>query len=196
MAKKKKKSHSTRRRSMGALNPSGPIVKLATLAAGYFLGDTINAQIDKILPASLLSTTTSAGIPDMAMKYAVPAVEIGVGGYLLMSKKKPSMIKTVAGGIIAGAGLRKALKAAGIVSGYQAVPVIGKRRVAGYQSVPVLGGVPSQLSGGASPFSGPVPNQLSGYRVNGYRPNGSKVLGGVGDWNGGSGLLSHSGLAS
>lgn len=196
MAKRKHKKTSRRRRmsGMGAINPSSPIVKLAALAAGYFLGDTINAQIDKVLPASLLSTSSAAGVPDTAMKYAVPAVEVGIGGALLMSKKK-SMVKVVVGGVLAGAGLRKGLKAAGIVSGYQAVPVIGRRRVAGYQSVPVIGAVPNQLSGGASRYAGPVPDQLSGYRVNGYRTNGSNVMGAI-DSSNGSGLLSHSGCMS
>ena len=88
------------------------------------------------------------------------------------------MIKTVGGGVLAGAGLKRALKSFNIISGYQGVPVIG-RRMGAYQGVPVIGGVrPSQLAGG--------PGQLQGYRVNGmpgnngYVPNGSgtsKIMG-------------------
>ena len=71
-----------------------------------------------------------------------------------------------------GAGIRRALSVMGIMSGYQAVPVIGRHRMAGYQNTPVLGGVPPQLSG--------RPAQLQGFRVNGYRPTGSGVMGGIG----------------
>lgn len=157
----------SRHRSVGALNPSSSMVKLASLAAGYFIGDTVNDQINKFAPASIVSPTD----PKSIMAYAIPAAELGIGGMLLLSKKKQGMLKTVAGGILAGAGLKAMLKKAGIIAGYQSVPVIG-----GYQSVPVVGSVPNMLTG-ASPYSGVVPNQLSGYRVNGYRPNGSRVMG-------------------
>jgi len=139
---------------------------IGSLAAGYFLGNTINDAIDKMLPAPAAGTTSS--LPKFVM-----AGEIGLGGLLLLKKRK-SLITTGLGGILAGAGIHRALKSAGIVSGYQSVPVIG-RRMAGYQSVPVIGRVPAQLSG--------MPSQLQGFRVNGYRPvgSGSNVMGSVGN---------------
>lgn len=163
-----KKKHHKRRRSVGALNPRSPIVMLGSLAAGYLLADTINTPIDKLV--------TTAKIPAVA----VTAGEVGVGALLLMSKKKSGtmgLVKTVAGGILAGAGIKRALKQFNIISGYQSVPVIG-RRMAGYQAVPVVGGVrPAQLAGAPAQLQG-------GFRVNGpnngYIPtgSGSKVMGG------------------
>jgi hypothetical protein len=167
MAKKKR---TYRRKKMGAFNPNGLIVKAAAVAAGYFLGDTINAQVDKILPASMTAATATG-----MTSYLPAAAEVGIGGLLLLSKKKPSIIKTAIGGVLAGAGLRRGLKKAGVVTGYQSVEVIG-----GYNQVPVMGNVPPQLSG--------VPPQLSGYmtsRVNGFKT--SRVVGGC---DNGSGLMS------
>jgi hypothetical protein len=119
------------------------------------------------------------------MTNTVMGVEIGLGGLLLLSKKK-SMPMTIAGGILAGAGLKLALKKTGIISGYQSVPVIGanRHRMAGYQSVPVLGntGMPPQLAG-------KLPGQLQGFRVNGYGSQGSGVMNGAGQ---GSGLMKES----
>ncbi len=143
---KAKKHH--RRVGRASLNPKSPLVMLGATAVGYLLADTINGQIDKILPAPPAGGTSS--------------------------------LPTIAGGVLAGAGLKRALKKFGVITGYQAVPVIGKR-MAGYQAVPVIGRVPSQLSG--------TPSQLEGFRVNGYTPtgSGSKVMGSV-DCNSGSGI--------
>ena len=169
MAKKRKGSK--RRRRVGALGLSkkGTGMKLLALGAGYLLADTINTQIDKFLPK-----TTDAGgaqVPNQTIGYIG---QIGLGGLLLMSKKE-SMIKTLAGGVLAGSGLKRALKSMGVISGYQSVPVIGRPRpkMSGYQSVPVIGNtvVPPQLSG-------KTPAQLQGYRVNGYTSAGSGVMGG------------------
>lgn len=173
MAKRKThhKKHRKHSRKVGALNPSSGMTKLISLAAGYFLADTINPVIDKVVPATVLSSTTAA-------KYIPAAAEIGLGGYLLMKKGKASMLKTVAGGVVAGAGIKRMLRNTGTITGYQSVPVIGaaRKHVAGYQSVPVIGAMPAQLNG--------VPEQLSGYRVNGlgaYLPqgSGSNVMGSV-----------------
>jgi hypothetical protein len=184
----RRKKHTRRRHHrarVGALNPKQPVVQLAAVALGYFLADTINTSIDKVIPASISTATDFK-------KYIPGAVETGLGAYLLLSKGRASLIKTGIGGIVAGAGLKRLLVQAGVVTGYQAVPVIGthhRRRMAGYQSVPVVGGIPGQLQG--------VPVQLQGYRVNGpgYMPNGSGVPGmnginGIGniDGRGGSGI--------
>lgn len=163
----KRKHHSKRHhRRVGAsmLSPRSPLVMIGALAAGYFLGDTINGAIDKAIPAPAAGTTSM-------MPKIVMAGEIGIGGLLLLKKRK-SLITTGFGGVLAGAGIRRALKTMGIVSGYQNVPVIG-RRMAGYQNVPVIGGMPAQLSG--------TPAQLQGFRVNGYKPvgSGSNVMGSV-----------------
>lgn len=172
MAKKKKSYH--RRKSVGAINPKAPIVMAATVAIGYFMGDTINAQLDKVIPASML---TSTGIT----KYVPAVAEVGIGA-ALMKMGKPSLLKSAAGGIMVGAGLKRGLQKAGVVTGglggYQSVPALG-----GYQSVPALGKVPSQLTG-------TLPDMLSGYNVNGYRPNGSRVMAGM---NSGSGITNDAG---
>lgn len=172
MAHKRRKGHRGhkrhRRRRVGALalNPNRPEIKLAAVALGYFLlADQLNGAIDKVVPDSVKTATDFK-------KYIPGAAEAGLGAMLLMSKKKPSLIKTAAGGILAGAGLKRLLVQAGVVTGYQSVPVIGRmgrRRMAGYQSVPVIGATPPQLSG--------TPAQLQGYRVNGpgYVPHGSGV---------------------
>jgi hypothetical protein len=115
----------------------------------------------------------------------LPFAEIGLGGLLLL-KGKPSLLKTAAGGILAGAGIKAALKKFGVISGYQSVPVIGGKRIRGYQSVPVIGAYdqasPSvaQLAGQNEPGAN-TPAALKGYGVNGlvpgYQPNGSGVMG-------------------
>jgi hypothetical protein len=181
MAKRKKGTHHRRRHRIGAmsLNAGSPLVKAAALAAGYFLGDTINTQVDKVLPASM-TATTATGISG----YLPSVLELGLGGFLLLSKKSPGMVKTITGGIVAGAGLRRALKKSGVVSGFNMVPVI-----AGFNRVPVIGNIPAQLAGN-------IPAQLAGgYRtaanrgLNGFRT--SRVLGSHSANLGGSGLTNN-----
>jgi hypothetical protein len=173
MAKKIKSKKRKGARRVGAFNPSSGTAKLIAVAVGYLLADTINGAIDKALPASVLTPTN----PQSMVKYIPAAAQVGIGGYLLMSKGKSSIIKTLAGGVLAGSGVKRVLKATGVIAGYQAVPVIGKanHKMAGYQSVPVVGGIPAQLAGS--------PAQLAGYRVNGagYTPagSGSGVMGAV-----------------
>jgi len=151
---------------------------LASLALGYFAADTINGGIDKLNTVPVTATNTTGTRVGATL---VTGAQLGVGGLLLLSKKKAGtmgMVKTVAGGVLAGAGIKRALKQAKIISGYQMVPAIG-RRMGGYQNVPTIGGTrPAQLAG--------TPAQLAGYRVNGvpngYVPNGSgtsKVMGAV-----------------
>lgn len=179
MAKKKRKSRRRRVSGIGAaLNPSSPIAKVAALAAGYLLADKINGAISSIVPASQAATVGKI----------LPYAEVGLGGLLLM-KGKSSLVKTAAGGLLAGAGLKTVLTQLGVVKGYQSVPVIGAaKRVAGYQAVPVIGSAdtPAQLQGIDTPA------QLQGYRINGYTPNGSgvgRVMGSL--YANGSGLNQH-----
>jgi hypothetical protein len=184
----KKKQRRSRRRRVGAmsLNPGSPLVKVASLAAGYFLGDTINTQVDKVLPASMTAATATG-----VTAYVPSILELGVGGALLLMKGKPSIIKTVAGGVIAGAGLRRALKKAGVVTGFNMVPVI-----AGFNRVPVINGVPAQLSGTPAQLAGYLTAANRGGGLSGFRT--SRVMGKVGslqDQYGGSGITnSGSGL--
>jgi len=172
MAKAKKRKS----RKVGALSfaPGGMLVKVAAIAAGYLiLADPINKELDKLFKKSPdtppAPPATTAGFMDNIDIVGVG--EAGIGA-LLLFMGRPSMLKTIAGGVLLGAGVKK-LTDKSAVGGYQSVPVIGsRRRVAGYQSVPVIGNTPAQLAG--------TPAQLQGYRVNGYKPNGSGVMGRVG----------------
>lgn len=194
---KKSKGGKRRRRSAGALNLNSPVVKLLAIGGGFFVGDTINAQVDKIIPIK----PTDPAVPGSPDKNATMKTvgTIGLGGLLLLNKKGSPMVKgvtTIAGGVLAGAGLRRALKQMGVIKGYQNVPVIGKRRMAGYQNVPVIGmnGAPAQLQG-----MGGAPAQLQGFRVNGglgqngYGSQGSGVMGSVMSANANGSGLSNSG---
>lgn len=190
--KKKRSKKGGRRRSMGAINAQSPLVRLAAVAGGFFMGDTINGAIDKVLPKTTTGTPPVSTI-SKATNTAAIVGEVGIGGLLLMGKKGGTvgLVKTVAGGVLAGAGIRRALKQLGVMQGYQSVPVIGRHRMAGYQSVPVIGtnGAPAQLQG--------VPSQLQGFRVNGglgfngYGAQGSGVMGSV---SRGSGITTGSDL--
>lgn len=181
MAKGKKRK-STRRRRMGAavgLNPKSPVMKIAAAAAGYLLADTINGAVDKVIPKKTgtttdpsTGTTTTQQNPIVSDKI-LGVVQVGLGALLLM-KGKPSLIKTAAGGLLAGSGAKRALKSFGVISGYQSVPVIGRRRIAGYQSVPVIGGrTPAQLQGVPAQLQGVQDDYPGGFRVNGYVSQGS-----------------------
>lgn len=186
MAKRKKRSHRRRSRRVGALSLGGKKntgLKLLSVAGGFLLGDMINGAIDKVLPGSTDATTNIKTI-DPNMKRIAAIGEIGIGGLLLL-KKKQSTITTVAGGILAGAGLKRGLYAMGVLKGYQSVPVIGRHRMSGYQSVPVIGNtaMPPQLAGR-------TPAQLQGYRVNGYTPHGSG-MGVLAGENAGSGITTN-----
>lgn len=199
---RRKKRHVThhRRRShrrVGAFGLKGKdsALKLAALAGGFLLGKAINNQVDKI--AAKISPQSGATTnPNNIAGSTIPAVaasigEIGLGGLLLMRKQSGGMGKylQIAGGVLAGAGLRRVLGSLGIMTGYQSVPVIGKHRMAGYQSVPVIGRnvIPAQLAGSG------MPAQLQGFRVNGYRPTGSGVMGKIGAVEGGSGITNTGG---
>lgn len=192
MAKRRKKSGRRRSRRVGAFKMGGKDtgLKLAALAGGFFLGDMINGQIDKLLTKTTAATATTPATTSSTPTMLATVGEIGLGGLLLMRKKQAGimgMVVPVGGGLLAGAGIRRALKTMGIITGYQSVPVIGRHRMAGYQSVPVIGKTytPPQLSG--------KPAQLQGYRVNGYTSAGSGVMGSVGAVDSGSGITNTGG---
>lgn len=194
---RRKRHHSRRkshRRSVGAFRLGGGDtgMKLLAIGAGYFLGDTINDMVDKVLP----KTTDATPVPTQSGQTMAVVGEIGLGGLLLMKKKsgQTGMLMGVAGGILIGAGAKRALKVMKVITGYQSTPVIGMpmRRAAGYQNTPVIGGnvTPGQLTGR-------TPMQLSGYRSQGsgvgaYTNQGSGVMGAIGSCDGttGSGITS------
>lgn len=185
--------HRRRRRHVGGFGLKGKdtTLKLLSLAGGFFMGKTINAGVDKII-----TKMTPAATPPVANTQSVSTIatvgEIGVGGLLLMMRKPggtTGKIMKVAGGVLAGAGIRRAIGQMGFMNGFQSVPVIGRHRMAGYQSVPVIGQrtIPPQLAGNR------MPAQLQGFRVNGYTPTGSGVMGSIGAIEGGSGLTNTGG---
>jgi hypothetical protein len=174
MARTKKRGRKSRRVGASKLNPGSTLIKLIAVGAGYLLGDTLNSAIDKALPAPTVPTAgVKPSLMDSVVKYGPVVAAVGIGAMLLLKKGKPSLIKTGAGGILLGAGLKRAIAQFGRVSGYQATPVIGRRRMAGYQATPVIGTMPAALTG--------RPSQLEGFRVNGYSPvgSGSKVMGSI-----------------
>ena len=190
---RRRKHHSPARRKhyrrVGALNmgKKDTGMKLLAVGAGFLLADTINGAIDSAYqkatttPATATTPATTASIPNTT----IGVVQTGIGGLLLMRKKSGGMNTALklGGGVLAGAGLKRLLKGMGVLKGYQAVPVIGRHRMAGYQSVPVIGGTPPQLAG-------KMPGQLQGYRVNGYTPAGSGVMGAI---ENGSGITTNTG---
>lgn len=174
MAKRKRK-HSRAHRRVGAFGSKGGTgLKLLAVAGGFFAGPTINGWVDKVLPK-----TTPAGSTTPVPNENIGILgEVGLGGLLLMRRKggKASTYTALAGGVLAGAGLRRLAKKMGMMSGYQSVPVIGRHRMTGYQSVPVIGNTmtPPQLAGPARPA------QLQGYNVGAYTSAGSGVMNGCG----------------
>lgn len=165
MAKGKKAKKSThRRRRIGAakLNPNSMVVKLISAIVGFFFADKFNPLLDKLIPATV----------DQKI---VGIAQAGVGTLLIMSKAKQSRgalpwIKSVGGGVLLGTGAKRALKAFGVISGYQRVPVVG-----GYGAVPVVGVANRRHLNGYSP------NQaLNGYNV----PRPMNVMGSMGSGSG------------
>lgn len=186
----KRKKHHKKMGAARSAKGAGMLIKLASVAVGYLAADKINDKLDKSFTPTPKLDANGQPIADTMTPNVILAGELGLGG-LLMLKKMPvknRMAKTaitVAGGVLVGAGLKRAMKKLGVIHGYQSVPVIGRHRMAGYQSVPVIGGVPNQLSG--------VPNQLtggyipSGSSMNGYKSQGSGVMGSMDP--SGSGIL-------
>lgn len=190
MARGRKRTQKRRRsRRVGGFKMGGKDtgVKLLAVGAGFLLGNMINAAVDKMLP----KTTDTVPVPTKGAQTAAMVGELGLGGALLLMKAGGTVGK-VAGGVLAGAGLKRALSVLGIMSGYQSVPVIGRHRMAGYQQTPVIGAIPAQLSGRTPP-------QLSGYRpagsgVGAYTSQGSGVMGSIGSCESGNGSgLNHTG---
>lgn len=153
MAKRKKGAH--RRRRVGALNMGSPLVKVAAVAAGYFLGDkTINPLIDKVTAGKVSDKVVGIG-------------QTGLGALLLLGKGRSGILKTAAGGLLAGSGLKRVMASFGTttttpaaVTGYQNVPVIG--RMGGYQNVPVIGAYSPGVAIGAYTIPSGNTNKVMG----------------------------------
>lgn len=164
MAKNKRKTKKThRRRRIGAMamKPTSPMVRIATIAIGFFFGDKLNTMLASMTGGKIDGKIVAAG-------------ELGIGAMLMLQKKNPSMFKTVLGGVFLGAGLKAGLKEFGImngIAGYGAVPVLGAKSMRGYGAVPVLGGYKTEGS-------------LNGYTTEGsLNGRDKKIMAGVGAHN-------------
>lgn len=126
--RKTAKRKTSRRRRVGAvaLNANSPLVKYGSIAAGFIMANMINAPLDKVIPTNIDSKLVAAG-------------QLGLGAALAF-KKKQTALTTIAGGVLMGAGLKRAMGAFGIgsIGSYQNVPVVG--RVGSYQNMPVIAG--------------------------------------------------------
>lgn len=155
---RRRKATTHRRRRIGAasMTTSNPILLIGTVAAGYFLAGTVNPLLDKIVPATM----------DQKI---VGAAETGIGALLLLKKGRKTMLTTVAGGVFAGAGLKRLMDAmktttTTAVTGWKQVPVIG----GGYKMVPVIG----------SPgYTVPNNAEMNGYNVPPAPSALSKIMG-------------------
>lgn len=167
----RKSSTHSRRRRIGAasMTASNPIVMIGSLAAGYFLAATpVNDALDKVIPATVDKKLVAAG-------------EAGIGALLLMGKGKKTMLKSIAGGVLAGAGLKRlvdAMKAPAptttttAVTGWKQVPVIG----GGYKMVPVIGAPGYTVPNNAGMNGYNVPNNNSMSKIMGCT-GGSDLVG-------------------
>jgi hypothetical protein len=155
--RRKAKGTTRRRRRIGAtasmLNPSSKLVQYGSIALGYIMGDKINDQLAKIIPASVDAKLVAAG-------------QAGLGAMLAFSKGKKSLLKTVGGGVLLGAGIKQGMAAFGMGSmgGYRSVPVLG-----GYNRVPVIGA--SRVGSYNT-----NPNGLNGYTVSPKNVSGAASL--------------------
>ena len=171
MARRKAKKRTSRRRrsvgGIGKLNASNPIVKFGSIAAGYFMGDKVNEQIDKAagdkMDGKLLAGLQTFG--GLVINGTVP-----LGKRKIVKPGVMGLIMTVGGGVLAGAGIKRGLSEFGIISGFSDVPVLG-----GYRSVPALNGynpTPGSHMGSyqvptpAGKVMGSVPGEIDGSGIN------------------------------
>lgn len=174
MAKKRKRSHHKRGGRVGAmsLNPKNPLLLIGSVGLGFLAADKVNAEIDKHMPVKSVAATatTAAGTAPVVNSTIVGGGMAGIGALLALKGRK-TLPKTVAGGFMIGVGIKRVLQDQGVLSGFQSVPVIG-RRMGGYQSIPVvgkigkIGKVPSILNGYTTspmPALSGVPNILNGH---------------------------------
>lgn len=181
MARRKRtRTRSRRRRRIGAmaLNPNSAIVQYGSIALGYLLlAKPIASAVDK----ALVNETDPDKVKN-AKKMIYGGMALGGAYFSFMDKGKKSMLKTVAGGMAIGAGLKNGLTAFGIgrITGYGMVPSIGN-----YGKVPAIGnGIGSYKT----------PGSLNGYATPGTLNNVmGKVKDGGNSSGDGSGILNDNG---
>ena len=149
--RKSKKTAPRRRRRVGALamTANSPLVTYGSIAIGFLAGDKIDEMLMKVVPATL----------DTKL---VGGAEVGLGAFLVYGKGKKSMVKTVVGGVLMGAGIKKSLRAFGVISGYQMIP-----SVTGYSDVNALGAAPVRKMAGYIPGKGLNGGYVAKVAVNG-----------------------------
>jgi hypothetical protein len=118
---RKAKTTTRRRRRISGVNAKSPIVQLGSIAAGYFLGDTINDALSKV--TGKLDPKIVAGIE-------------ALGGFLLTRKVK-SLPGQLIGGVLMGAGVKSGLKEFGVIKG---LPVVN-----GYRDMRAVSGLPAPV---------------------------------------------------
>lgn len=168
-----------RRRRVGAmaLNASSPMVKYGSLAAGFLvIAKPLNTAIDGLLPASV---KTMSGSPKI-----VAAAEAGLGALLFFGKGKKSLVKTLLGAVMLGAGVKRLMDsmatgapttitgygAVDVISGYGKVNVVsGKRRLNGYTPNSALSGyTPNTNLGAVKPVHQVVMGSANSREGSGY----------------------------
>lgn len=168
---KRTKKKTYRRRKVGAMafNASSDLVKYGSVAAGFLMAKTINTAIDNAAGTSIDGKL-------------IAAAQVGAGALYLLKKGKKSLPLVIATGVLAGAGVKRALTEFGIggIGGYQNVPVIGNRRmVAGYGKVPVIGAYNPASSVGAYAAGNPgkIMGAFGGSAVNNGSGSASGLMG-------------------
>lgn len=112
MAKKKTKvGNKTAARGKSLLNPSSPVVKYGAIVLGFAMGTKINDAIDKMTGGKIDTKIIAGG-------------QVGLGALLAFKKGKPSLVTSVVGGVLLGAGAKRAMGAFGI-GGFYDVPAVG-----------------------------------------------------------------------
>ena len=136
------------------------------------MADKVNAPIAKL-------------VGDKLDPKIVAGAEAGLGALLVFSKGKKSLLKSLAGGLLLGAGVKSLMASFGMggIGPYGNVPVVGA--IGPYGRVPVVG---RRRVNGYSPNGS----------LNGYTPNGSlssvkNVVGNAVPSEGGSGITSGQG---
>lgn len=133
---KAKRTTTRRRRVSGvSMNANSPVVQMGAIAAGYFLENTVKAQIDKM-------TGT--------MDPKIVAGGLAILGFVLRSKVKGTAA-AVAGGLMMGAGIKRGIAA--FTAPQLAPAVAGLPVVSGYRDMRAINGLPSAVRRIAGPVA-------------------------------------------
>lgn len=170
--KTKKKGGRRHHRKVGALglNPKSPVVQAVIAVAGFLGADKyINPAVDKV--TGTMDETVKAG------------GQVGIGTLLVLNKHtQKHWFAVVPGALLAGAGLKRGLRAMGVINGiggYQDVSVVaGKKAMNGYGQVKVVGTLPQPSLNGGFTVNKPVGTQIMGNaNGSGIRHDSSSYLG-------------------